>query len=268
MLSYRDIHLGFRKLELDPGAPLLVHASLSSLGEVRGGAETVLAALLACSPAMMMPTFTYRTMITPETGPEGNGLTYGANGDQNRLAEFFRMEMPADSSMGILAETLRRAPGARRSKHPILSFAGVNLEAVLATQTLLEPLAPIGALASQGGWVVLLGVNHTTNTSIHYAERLAGRKQFLRWALTYEGVVECPAFPGCSNGFEMAGLHLTPIIRRAQIGAATLQAIPLQPALKILVKIIQTDPLSLLCGDPDCGRCSAVRADVFHLSQL
>jgi aminoglycoside 3-N-acetyltransferase len=266
MISFRDISVGFRKLELDPRAPLLVHASLSALGEVRGGAETVLAALLACSPMLMMPAFTYRTLVTPEAGPDHNALTYGASEDQNRLAEFFTMEMPADPSMGILAETLRRAPGAKRSQHPILSFAGVNVPQALAVQSLREPLNPIAWLAQQGGWVVLLGVNHTANTSIHYAERLAGRKQFTRWGLTYEGVVECPAFPGCSNGFDMAGLHLAPITSRVQIGAASVQAFPLQPALNLLVKVIQKDPLSLLCGDPNCARCAAVRSDVFHLS--
>ena len=66
----------------------------------------------------------------------------------------------------------------------------------MAVQTLAEPLAPIGALAQRGGWVLLLGVNQTVNTSLHYAERLAGRPQFTRWALTYEGVRECPQFPG------------------------------------------------------------------------
>lgn len=266
MISYRDLNVGLRKLNLDPRAPLLVHASVSALGEVRGGAETVLAALLASNPAVMMPAFTYRTMLTPETGPENNAIIYGANQSQNNLAEFFTMQMPADPSMGVLAEKLRQAPGAQRSRHPILSFAGVNVESALATQTVQAPLNPIGALAGQGGWAVLLGVNHTVNTSIHFAECLAGRKQFVRWALTYEGVVECPAFPGCSNGFDMAGLHLASITRRVEIGTATVQAIPLQPAVNLLVKIIKNEPLSLLCGDPNCDRCLVIRSEVLHLS--
>jgi aminoglycoside 3-N-acetyltransferase len=60
-----------------------------------------------------------------------------------------------------------------------------------------DPLAPVGALAEENGTVLLIGVNHTVNTSIHYAEKIAGRKQFIRWALTPQGVRECPGFPGC-----------------------------------------------------------------------
>jgi aminoglycoside 3-N-acetyltransferase len=63
-----------------------------------------------------------------------------------------------------------------------LSFSGINAGATLFTQTIYEPLDPSG-LAQQDGWVVLINVDHTSNTSIHYAEKLAGRKQFTRWAL-------------------------------------------------------------------------------------
>ena len=98
--------------------------------------------------------------------------------------------------MGILPETLRNHPSATRTAHPILSFAGINADFTLFTQTLYEPLAPIGALAELDGWVVLINVDHTVNTSIHYAEKLAGRRQFVRWALVGDRVVECPNFPG------------------------------------------------------------------------
>ncbi len=265
MISFRELSAGLRRLDLDPKLPLMAHASLSALGEVRGGAETVLGALLAASPALMMPTFTYRTMLTPESGPPGNAVTYGAARNQNLQAEFFKMDMPADASMGAIAEKLRRSPGAQRSTHPILSFAGINVGAALEAQTLTEPLAPLGVLARQGGWVILLGVNHTTNTSLHYAERMAGCKQFIRWALTYEGVVECPGWPGCSNGFESAALHLEPLNRKVQIGGALVQAFPMQPMIHLIVDLIRRDPTALLCNQPDCERCSAVRAHSVNL---
>ena len=104
--------------------------------------------------------------------------------------------------MGIVAETLRRHPRARRSLHPIQSFAGIYADKFLAAQTLQNPLGPIGALAEADGWVLLLGVDHTVDTSIHYAEKLAGRKQFTRWALLSDRIIECPGFPGDSAGFD------------------------------------------------------------------
>ena len=77
--------------------------------------------------------------------------------------------MPADTLMGVVPETLRRWPEARRSMHPILSFTGIRAEKILGTQTIEDPFAPIRALVELDGWVLLLGVDHTTNTSIHFA---------------------------------------------------------------------------------------------------
>src|SRR5512143_4051036 len=173
MLSSTDIRTGLFKLGLSH-TPVIAHASLKSFGQVSGGAETLLRAALDSVWALVMPTFTYKTMIIPETGPDNNGLTYGSERDLNRMAEPFTPDMPADPMMGIVPETLRRHPRAGRTSHPILSFAGVHADKFLAAQSLQEPLGLIRALVEADGWVLLLGVDRTVNTSIHYAERLAG----------------------------------------------------------------------------------------------
>ena len=64
-----------------------------------------------------MPTFTYKTMLTPLTGPEHNAITYGSGEAQNRMAEFFTPRMPADPLMGIIPETFRNH-AARRTLDP------------------------------------------------------------------------------------------------------------------------------------------------------
>jgi aminoglycoside 3-N-acetyltransferase len=128
----------------------------------------------------------------------------------------------------------------------------------LNAQTIDDPLAPIRVLCEQNGSVLLIGVNHTVNTSIHYAEALAGRKQFIRWALTPQGIRECPGFPGCSDGFERAAPYLEEITRTSQIGNATLRLIPIAPMVRILTDLIKEQPLALLCSKDD-GRCHAVR---------
>ena len=259
MIGFREVNSGLRSLGLDPAQPVIVHASLSAFGEVRGGAETLLGALLSSQRAVMMPAFTFKTMLIPEDGPADNAFDYGRGRDQNLMAEFFKPDMPVDPALGGIAELLRRQPGAHRSLHPILSFSGIQVDTALATQTLAEPWAPIAALEEQVGWVLLMGVNHTCNTSIHYAELLAGRTQFTRWALTYDGVRECPGFPGCSNGFEKASVWLQNLTRRVQIGAAIVQALPLSAMIERIVAVIHKDPLSFLCDQPDCPRCNAVR---------
>ena len=127
-------------------------------------------------------------------------------------------------------------------------------------QTLDEPLAPIGALAEQDGWVVLINVDHTVNTSIHYAEKLAGRKQFVRWALAEDRVVECPNYPGDSMGFQAIEEYIQSDTRRVELGQAFIQAVPLKRLFEIVQRMIKKDPLALLCDRTDCERCMAVRA--------
>jgi len=255
----RDLLLGLRDLHLG-NAPVIVHSSLKSFGQVEDGADTVVNALGSVFAAVMVPTFTYKTMVTPLTGPDNNAMTYDPPVDMSWKAEFFTPKMPADPLMGIIPETLRRYPHARRSDHPIQSFAGINAERYLAAQTINAHLAPIGLLEQADGWVVLMGVNHTVNTSIHYAEKLAGRKQFVRWALTPKGVVECPGFPGCSAGFQAIAPEVDKFSRKVQIGDATVQAVPLKMLFRVVIARLKKDPLALLCQQEDCERCNQIRA--------
>jgi aminoglycoside 3-N-acetyltransferase len=259
MLSFHELMRGFRSLELGPDAPVLVHTSVKAFGEIRGGVDTLLGALLAVQPHVLAPTHTYKPMIIPEEGPANNGIQYGSGKTQNALAEFFTPDMPADPLMGIFPEKLRLLEQAKRGAHPLLSFAGVGVDDLLVMQTVFEPLAPIRKMVEKNGWVLLMGVNHTINTSLHYAEKLAGRKQFVRWALTTQGVVECPGFPGCSLGFEQAAPYLADLARSVTLGEAEVRAFPLAPMLDVVVGLVKENPLALLCDDRECERCSAVR---------
>jgi aminoglycoside 3-N-acetyltransferase len=262
MLTFRDLFTALRKLDLDRARPVIAHGSLSSFGEVNGGADTILGALLSISNSVIMPTFTFKTMLIPEVGPQHNAIQYGSGKDLNRMAEFFTPDMPVDPLMGTIPEALRLHPKAHRSMHPILSFAGINTTPELDKQTINEPLAPLHALREGGGWVILLGVDHTVNTSIHYGELLAGRKQFVRWALTPDGVIECPGFSGCSNGFNAITPSLDQVIRRVQVGNSLVQALPIAALVETVLAMLKQDPLALLCEKPDCERCNAVRESV------
>jgi aminoglycoside 3-N-acetyltransferase len=146
-----------------------------------------------------------------------------------------------------------------RTAHPILSFAGLNVKDALVAQTLYHPFAPIGWLADRAGWVLLLGVDYTVNTSIHYAERMAGRHQFVRWALTKRRIVECKGYPGCSDGFESIRPEMEPVTRRVDVGSSFIEAIPLHSLLEAVETRIKEDPLVLLCQRDVCERCDTVR---------
>ena len=257
-VSSSDLKTGLAKLGLTKHL-VIAHASLKAFGHIEGGAEAMLAALLDSVRGIIMPTFTYKSMLNPEVGPPRNGITYGSETDLNKLAEAFYPDMPADKMMGVLPEFLRKHPKAKRSSHPIQSFAGIRADAVINSQRIYDPLSPIGMLAEQDGWVLLLGVDHTVNTSIHYAEKLAGRLQFIRWALLQDRVVECPGFPGDSDGFNAIAPALEKYTRRVEIGDALVQAVHLKSLIKVVMDQIKENPFALLCQRQDCERCTAVR---------
>ena len=257
-VSSSDLRTGLAKLGLAKHL-VIAHASLKAFGHIDGGPETMLNALLESVRGVIMPVFTYKPMLNPEVGPPQNGMTYGSETDLNKMAAPFRPDMPADKMMGILAETLRKHPKAKRSSHPIQSFAGIRADALINSQRMYDPLAPIGVLAEQDGWALLLGVDQTVNTSIHYAEKLAGRLQFIRWALVQDRVVECPGFPGDSSGFNAIGSAVEKYTRRVQIGNAMVQAVHLKSLIKVVMDQIRGNPFALLCQRPDCERCNAVR---------
>lgn len=260
MYNYRDFIRVLRDLGLVQGSRILVHARLASLGEITGGPEAVLGAFLAVGKTVVAPTFTSSAMVTPEVGPSENGMEYGGAAEHNAAAQFFHPDLPADPKMGSLAEALRRAQGASRSEHPLLSFAGIGADDVLASQSLEDPLAPIGALAEMDADIILLGADHTANVSLHHAERLAGRRGFVRWALTPTGVVECPGMPGCSDGFPAIAGRLEGIVRRATLGPVTVESFPMRDLLHVAAGWIRVDPEALLCENDGCTRCAAVRA--------
>jgi aminoglycoside 3-N-acetyltransferase len=254
---------GLRELGLGPGSRVLVHASLPALGAVRGGAESVVGALAALGGLVIMPVFTPQCRVWPRVGPAHNAAAYSGHDEENAAADIFRASTPADPSQGAAAEALRHMPGAVRSLHPLYSFAalGPGAERAMAAQSLAEPLGPLAHLAetAPGADVLLLGADQTANVSIHEAERRAGRKQFIRWALTTKGAVECAGCPGCPDGFNALIPHLRPISKVTQIGSARVERLPLNELLQTIETLIRRDPLALLCTRPGCERCGAVR---------
>ena len=259
MLDYAELKSTFEYLKL-ADKPVIVHASLKPFGHIEGSTQTVLRALLSSFRSVLMPAFTYKSMVTPEVGPPNNGIKYGGEKDLNKMAQSFTPDMRVDPLIGALAEILRVHPSATRTAHPILSFAGIRADEFINAQTLSEPLAPIGALANADGWVVLINVDHSVNTSIHYAEKLAGRKQFIRWAMLEDRIVECPGFPGDSSGFNAIEKHIQSDTLRVKVGNGFVQAVSLKRLFNIVQEIIKKDPLALLCQRNDCERCNAVRS--------
>jgi aminoglycoside 3-N-acetyltransferase len=164
------------RLGVRRGSVLLVHSSLSALGWVCGGAQAVVEALLdALGPdgTLVVPAYT-------------NGNSEPSQWQAPPVPEdwwpVIRDTMPAFDpaitparGLGVIAEVARTWPGARRSGHPQDSFAalGPGAESVTAGHALASGLgeqSPLARIHDLDGDVLLLGVGHGSNTSLHLAE--------------------------------------------------------------------------------------------------
>jgi aminoglycoside 3-N-acetyltransferase len=175
-------------------------------------------------------------------------------------AQGFRTDLPIDRELGIIPETFRLTQSHLRSGHPLFSYvaAGAEAERLIDAQRLGLPLGPISELAEMDGTVLLLGVDHTSNTAIHLAEQQLGRSSFYRYAKAGDGAwLELPGIPGESHRFDAIEPVLRSATRETLIGDCRARAIPVRSVIAAARDLISRDPRALLCDDdPDC-RCAA-----------
>ena len=164
------------ELGVEPGCTLMVHASLSRLGFVVGGARAVVNALLEVVGAdgtLVMPT---------HSGDLSDPAGWSNPPVPESWWETIRAEMPAydpDLSpprhMGSVVECFRHVAGVHRSANPTVSAAAVGPNARFVTEghelaNGLGESSPQARVYELDGAVLLLGVTHANNTSLHLAE--------------------------------------------------------------------------------------------------
>jgi len=165
-----------RALGVREGTVLLVHASLGAVGWVAGGEQALLEALtetVGAAGTLVMPAQSWQ-LCDPAylNQPEVPRARWP---DVRAALPAFDPDRTPTRTMGSLAELFRSQPGTLRSAHPHRSFvaSGPAAREIVATHDLDSPVgerSPLSALVALGGWVLLLGVGHTKNTTLHLAE--------------------------------------------------------------------------------------------------
>jgi aminoglycoside 3-N-acetyltransferase len=262
MISYRDITSALEDLGLNRSTPVLAHIHAHAIGPVKGGLNTLTGALLSTIDNVMMPTFTFSTLVIPSSGPPDNDIVYGSGEKTNLMASVFCFDLPSDMEDSEACESLRGFPNTYRSSHPVFSFTGLGLDIALINHPADDPYAPIHVLRKMNGWVLLAGAKPAQNFSIHLAEQITGRKQFVRWALTPEGIREIPNYPGCPDGFHKLNYYLQEELHAAQVGGETWQAVNIDTLINVACALLKDDPFALLCNDINCPRCNLVRESI------
>ena len=162
-----DVERGLREVDLQAGDVALVHSSLSSMGWVEGGAETVIEAFL--------------NVLDPEQGTLV--LPTLCQKDMDHRFELWDIER-SPSDVGRITETARLRPDAIRSDHPTHSVAAIGAQAEEITRghaTAHGRPSPWGPAAFGFGspwqWLydhdahyLFLGTSTSCDTIAHFAQ--------------------------------------------------------------------------------------------------
>jgi aminoglycoside 3-N-acetyltransferase len=155
---------------------VMVHSSLSRLGWVAGGAQAVVLALLdAVGPGGTVVVPTHSTHLTDPAGWKHPPVDPAWWDTIREETPGYDAALTPTRSMGAVVECFRHLPGVRRSNHPTVSVAAVGplRDEIVGRHELAYGLgegSPLARLYDFDATVLLLGVGHANNTSLHLGE--------------------------------------------------------------------------------------------------
>lgn len=156
MINKEDILKQLEVFRVAVGKPVLVHTSLKAIGEIDGGAETLLSALISYftkdGGLLCIPTHTWTKDVIDMRNSE--------------------------TCVGILSNVAVAHPDGVRSVHPTHSIKVFGdhdkaLEFVREEAYVNTPTSPDGCYGNfyrEDGYILLIGVGHDKNTFLHCVE--------------------------------------------------------------------------------------------------
>ncbi len=240
------------QLGVKPGGVLVVHSSFSSVGPVTGGPEGLIEALRAA------------------LGQAGTLVMPSMSDDDEQ--PFDRRRTPC-RGMGIVAETFWQLPGVLRSDSPH-AFAAIGPSAHAITQghpveVPHGPDSPIGRAYDLDAQVLLLGVGHDANTTVHLAEYLASVRYRLRKYATvlhdaqpirvWYGEIDhcCAQFSLMDAWLDAKGLQL-----HGPVGHAQAQLMQARDVVATALAHLRENETVFLHPARACIECDAARASL------
>jgi aminoglycoside N3'-acetyltransferase len=250
MTSIAELTAQLRALGVAEGGVLLAHTSFRAVRPVEAGPEGLIAALRAA------------------LGPAGTLAVPCWTGDDE--TPFDPAATPAAADLGVTAETLRHLPGALRSDHPF-AFAAIGPQARRIVEGPLPlpphvPASPVGRIHDLDGQVLLLGVGHEADTTLHLAELMAGVPYGVRKHVTVlrngrPARIEYLENDHCGERFALADGWLHGLQREGRVGAARARLIRARDVVAVALERLARDPLVFLHPPgAGCAECDAARA--------
>ena len=231
-VTKEDIKEGLRRLGLEKNDVVLVHSSLSSLGYVVGGPDTVIDALLeTVGPQGTVAVPTYST----------NAFKYLEDEDACYELSVEHME-PYDPETtpvwtGLIPETFRKRKDALRSLSPAHSIAAIGSKARELTE------GDWGRkLQELGGYVLMLGVSITNNSIAEGTAVEALMKSGYKEKTVRKGkyVTTLGPWPDLT---QMEDLYLERgAMKVGKIGQATVRLLKAKPMVSLTKEAVKKDP--------------------------
>jgi aminoglycoside 3-N-acetyltransferase len=256
MFSRTDILNNLKSLGIRRGHKLIIHSSYKAIGQVEGGPDTVIDALMEA------------------VGEQGNILMPVFCDEPPEV--FDPAVSPSDC--GIITELFHRRKGTIRSFHPTHSVAVWGLDAgqiakTHDSSTALGVGSPMHCLINRGADILLIGVDHNRNSSIHVAERIFGIphknvpysenftkpvKMLRNGKIESMLIEECP---GCSTNFLIVGEALKEkgLQITGRVGNAVTYKVKGSDMIECTLEILKKDVGALLCGRKECPYCPNAR---------
>lgn len=231
-----------RQLGIDDQGTLLIHSSMKSMGEVEGGADTVLDAFTEYMKdgLLVLPTHTWSTI----------------NADN----PMFHVES-SPCCVGILPELFRKRPEVVRSWHPTHSVAALGRDAEAFTKddhlfdTPCARGSAWGKLLDRKATILLVGVDLKRNTFIHGIEewvdipgRLTDEPEMLRTVLPDGTEISVPSRRHCGLSWSEHFWKVDDVLerkgamRKGQLGDAAVRVCDAALLTEVITSMLQDNP--------------------------
>jgi aminoglycoside 3-N-acetyltransferase len=240
---------------------ICLHASLKSFGDVKNSPDTIINAFLAAGNTLLAPAFYYASEAAPPNkNYKRNGIDYSHRvfSPTNYTGLWDQIE-PA---MGAIPKTMLRYKNAFRSSHPMNSFVaiGPDAEHLIHSQENLNVYAAYKQILTENkrAYIFLCGTRLISCTPIHFAEEVAGRVLFRRWAMMNDTVNEVEV-GACSTGFEKLRPFVKDIEHKLILGNSITSVFLFREFIERTAAKIKDNPEITKCSE-NCLSCKDIIA--------
>ena len=243
-----------RRLGVTTGGVLLVHTSFRAARPIEHGPLGLIAALTAA------------------VGPDGTLVMPSWTGTDD---EPFDSEVtPCDPDLGIVAELFRQQAGVARGRHPFaFSAKGPKAAEIVGDPIALPPnqhASPVGRVFDLDGQILLIGVDHDANTTIHMCELMAGvpyrrRKRITLGSIANAVRVDYLENDHCCQRFCFANDWLVGPNRQSEglVANAASKLMRSRALVEAVTSRLRVDPLAFVHPrEFDCAECRDAWASV------